>query len=355
MPIKDRLGELQKASKYLKEGENTVTTDTEIEMKPLNGTSDPSDFEHFLVTAQDLATDIGQISQNVGKMRLLQKKIKNTPIKSEREKFQAELADIVNQNKSIGKKVQKVIKDEKDRNEKLSGKKSQTSKYQSELHIRRVQINTHSQQFLDIWRDFNNLQEEYRDQVKQILVTNIKITGCNLTDEQIEDKIEQGDMTGFSSILEDTNKAKDDLMAIQNRHEDFIKLEKGIVEIHDMFIEISNLVSYQGEVINRIEDNVLDAQNQVENGRDNLKSAQDNQKSARKKQICLISTGIIVLLIVLLIILSEFGAFSGSSSSTVVKEVHHYHMPGDETIVSDEKLNINDLISTTTTTTEIVP
>ena len=38
--------------------------------------------------------------------------------------------------------------------------------------------------------------------MKQILVTNIKITGCNLTDEQIEDKIEQGDMTGFSSILE---------------------------------------------------------------------------------------------------------------------------------------------------------
>ncbi len=38
--------------------------------------------------------------------------------------------------------------------------------------------------------------------MKQILVTNIKITGCDLTDEQIEDKIEQGDMTGFSSILE---------------------------------------------------------------------------------------------------------------------------------------------------------
>jgi len=241
------------------------------------------------------------------------------------------------------------------RNEKLDSKKNQSSKDRSEIHIRKVQINTHSQRFLEIWTEFNNLQVEYRDKVKKQLVTNIKITGCKLNDDQIEDKIENGDMTAFSSILEDTNKAKEDLMAIQNRHEALINLEKGILEIHSMFIEISNLVSYQGEVIGRIEDNIMDAEQQTGKAKDELSDAKKHQKSAMKMKMCLIGTGIIVGLILLIVILYEFGAFSGSSSSSQNIE-YHYHLEGGETIVSDQQLDMNNLTKSqqesTTTTTE---
>ncbi len=35
------------------------------------------------------------------------------------------------------------------------------------------------------------------------------------------------------------------LTELQDRHDEFIKLEKSVKEVHDMFLEISNLVTQQ--------------------------------------------------------------------------------------------------------------
>lgn len=353
MPVKDRFGELQEKSKHLKsqKGESN-----EIEMGPMlpkNNDKPENELEQFLGIAYEIASNITEIEKNVDKMKTLQNKVFQTPVKSEREKFQSELADLENTNKVIGRKVQKLIKDEKETIEKLESKKNQTSSNLSNLHIRKIQIQTHSQRFFEIWRDFNNIQLDYRDRSKKKLVKDFKITGCDLSDDQIEERIDSGDMTAFSSILEDTNKAKEDLTAIQNRHEAFLKLEAGIVEIHSMFTDISNMVSFQGELINRIEDSVLAAGMNVDKGQENLKKAKENQTSARKKKICLISTAIIVALILFLIILFELGAFSGGGGSETV--VHHYHLEGGETIVSDEQLDINQFIPEVTASSSIPP
>jgi len=339
MPVKDRFGELQDKSKHLKKGDSN-----EIEMGPMLPKHDDkqeNELEQFLGVAFEIASNITEIEKNVDKMKTLQRKVFATYVKSEREKFQSELADLENTNKVIGRKVQKLIKDEKETIEKLESKKNQTSSNLSNLHIRKIQIQTHSQRFFEIWRDFNNIQVEYRDKVKNKLVTDLKITGCDLSDDQIEERIDSGDMTAFSSILEDTNKAKEDLTAIQNRHEAFRKLEAGIIEIHSMFTDISNLVSFQGELINRIEDNILAAGGLVDQGKDNLGKAKDLQTSARKKKICLVSTAVIVALILILIILFELGAFSGSGGSEKIE--YHYHLDG-KTIVTDEKLDMDQLI-----------
>merc|ERR1712168_1185892 len=184
---------------------------------------------------EDIGTDILSIEKNVAEMKLLQKKTFNTPVASQREKFQAELNDLISVNKQLGRRVQKFIKEEQSNNEKHSAKSGLKASELSDLHIKRVQIQTHSKRFLDVWTEYNNIQTEYRDKTKKQLVNNIKITGCELTNEQIEEKIEAGDLT-FTTILQETAKAKEDLVAIENRHAEIIKLERGIVEIHDMFI-----------------------------------------------------------------------------------------------------------------------
>jgi len=353
MPVRDRLAEMQKASKYSKDIEKGFE---ELEMTtPLN--QQLSDFDEFMAKAQDLVAEVAKVEQNVAQMNILQKKVFSTPVRSEREKFQAELSDYINQNKQLGRKIQKVVKEEQSKVEKLSGKKGLTSKDLSELHIRKIQIQTHSKRFLEIWTEYNNIQVEYRDKTKKQLVNNIKITGCELTNEQIEEKIDSGDLTGFSSILQETARAKEDLVAIENRHAEMLKLERGIVEIHDMFIEISNLVSQQGEMITRIEDNVIKAEVDVERGKDDLNKARISQISANKKKICLIGTGIILLLILILVILSEFGAFSSSGGSETRVVEHHYHFNNGSTVVSDEKLPQQVLppVAVTATTETAVP
>ena len=41
------------------------------------------------------------------------------------------------------------------------------------------------------------------------------------------------------------------------RHEEIVKLEKSIMEVHEMFLDLAVLVESQGAMINNIEDNVL--------------------------------------------------------------------------------------------------
>jgi len=316
MVVKDRLAEMQKASKYVKEDKVDET-----EMKPLKKSG--MDFEDFLETAEEIATGISEVKKNVDNIKVLQHKILNEPIKSERDKHQHAYNDLLEENKRLYRKIQKLLKEEQAKIEKMEKRGSLVAKEYAELRVRKTQIQTHSTRFMEIWTEYSTGQVEFRDKAKRNLVKNIKIAGDNsLTDENIEEKIDSGDISAFSGpILQANENAKKDLERIENRHAEILKLEKSIVEIHDMFMDLHNWVTMQGELVDRIDHNIGRAVDDIESGREQLFQAQRNKIAANKKKICLISTLVIVVIIVLIIILSEFGAFSSSGSETVVKEV----------------------------------
>jgi len=139
--------------------------------------------------------------------------------------------------------------------------------------------------------------------------------------------------------------------------------EAGIVEIHSMFIDLSNMVAMQGEMVDRIEDHINSAVIDVERGRDDLAKAEENKKSANKKKFILGGILALLILIILLVILSEFGAFSGSSGvETVVRHEYVYILPDGTQVVSDHvrpDLQVQPEIAlpptTTTTTTTPAP
>ena len=115
-----------------------------------------------------------------------------------------------------------------------------------------------SKRFLDIWTDYNNTQLEFRDKNKKVLIRNIKIIdpSSNITNEEIEEKLEAGDLTVLSSIVKETAQAKEDLKQLEGRHSELIKLEKGITEVHEMFLDLSAMLEVQGEAVTRIGNHV---------------------------------------------------------------------------------------------------
>jgi len=335
MVVRDRLKEMQEKSKYYKDGD----TVEETELQPLKNKNKGMDFDEFLVIIEEVNQGIEEIKQNVDYMKRLQKMILTEPSKSEREKHQAKHGDLLSTNKGLGSKVQKLIKEQSERNNKLEKKGTLTSNEWSELRLKKTQVQTASNRFLDIWTEYNSLQVEFREKVKKELARNIKITNNNLSQDEIEEKIDKGDISIFSSgIIQETQAAKDQLVAIENRHQEILKLEAGIVEIHSMFIDLSNLVSMQGEMVDRIEDHINSAVIDVEKGREELAEAEKHKKSALKKKICLGTVLAVLALIILLIILSEFGAFSGGGNETVIRHEYVYNQPDGTQIVSDKEL-----------------
>ena len=186
---------------------------------------------------------------------------------------------------------------------------------ETDLRCRKTQVDSQSKIFFQLWNDYNASQVEFREKSKKVLVQQCKITGnTSLSNEQIEEMIDEGKTNIFSNILDQERLARQQLMDLQERHGEFMKLEKQIEEVRDIFMEIAALVESQGEMVDNIYENVTRAGIDVEQGKDHLKKAQDYQKSARKKKLICAGIAVIVFLIILLIILIEFGAFSSSSS-----------------------------------------
>lgn len=72
------------------------------------------------------------------------------------------------------------------------------------------------------------------------------------------------------------------LNEISARHSEIQQLERSIRELHEIFTFLATEVEMQGEMINRIEKNILSSADYVERGQEHVKIALENQKKARK-------------------------------------------------------------------------
>jgi len=256
--------------------------------------------EEFLKKIEDINEDIATISGNVDKLKTVNSKIINEPSQVERKKLVTVQEDIIQRNKSVGKKLQKVIKEEK---KKLASIPNDLRS--SDFTIKDTQLKNSSKRFFDLWTQYNNIQLDYREKNKSKLLRLLTSGNSTLSPEEIEEKLDNGDVSVFSAIIKETNQAKEDLKMLENRHLEIMKLEKGISEINDMFIELSHLISEQGETIDRIEDHVNNAAAEVESARGQLKEAEKKQKSARRMKFILagILAGVAIIVVIILAIL----------------------------------------------------
>jgi len=257
--------------------------------------------ENFLARIEVLTSKINEVSRNTEEAQELQSKLLNEPSQNERKKIFEVQQGVVGNNNKLGKEIYKELKNEKVLNQKLESSGTTAS----ELTIRKSQVQSLLQNYKDVWEAYNNNQLEFRDKNKKALLRNIKITdpNSNITTEELEKKLEDGDLTVLSSIIKETQQAKEDLEVVERRHKEMVKLEKGITEISELFIDLSRLVEMQGEQVLRIEDAVMKAQVDVEQGADQLNQAKKNKRKARKKKFILagILAGVSLILLIALI------------------------------------------------------
>ena len=259
--------------------------------------------EQFLSRVEDYSNRIDNLASNVESLKSVNNRILNEPSQTERKKHLSSQAEIVGTNKVQGRKLQKEMKEEKQKLAKLSGDLSG-----AENTIRNTQLQTITKRFLDVWTEYNTVQLEFREKNKKALLRNLRVVdpSSTISTEELEKRLDEGDVTVLSSILKESDQAKEDLKLLERRHSEFVKLEKGITEINEMFIDLSHLVESQGEVVDRIDLQVGQARDHVESGREQLRQAEASQKSARRKKFILAALLAGVAIIVIVILLFSF-------------------------------------------------
>ncbi|XP_010573922.1 PREDICTED: syntaxin-1B-like, partial [Haliaeetus leucocephalus] len=146
----------------------------------------------------------------------------------------------------------------------------------ADLRIRKTQ-------FVEVMTEYNATQSKYRDRCKDRIQRQLEITGRTTTNEELEDMLESGKLAIFTDDIKmDSQMTKQALNEIETRHNEIIKLETSIRELHDMFVDMAMLVESQGEMIDRIEYNVEHSVDYVERAVSDTKKAVKYQSKARR-------------------------------------------------------------------------
>ncbi|KAF2306847.1 hypothetical protein GH714_021986 [Hevea brasiliensis] len=124
---------------------------------------------------------------------------------------------------------------------------------------------------------------EYKETVERRYFT---VTG-EYPDEEIIDKIISDDNGGeefLKRAIQEHGKGKalETLEEIQDRHDTAKEIEKSLLELHQVFLDMAVMVEAQGEQLDDIEHHVFNASHYVKDGTKELKSAKDYQRSSRK-------------------------------------------------------------------------
>jgi len=115
--------------------------------------------------------------------------------------------------------------------------------------------------------------------------------------------LEQSNWSVFTEgIIVETAAARQMLADVEARHNDIVKLEKSLQELHDMFLEMAVLIEAQGEVVDRIQNHVEETKDFVQEAKVQLVKAEKLQGSARRKKIYIIIFLILLVIVIGLII-----------------------------------------------------
>uniref|UniRef100_A0ACD5UNM0 Uncharacterized protein n=2 Tax=Avena sativa TaxID=4498 RepID=A0ACD5UNM0_AVESA len=143
-----------------------------------------------------------------------------------------------------------------------------------------------------------SIRQEYREVVERRVFT---VTGNRPDEETIDDLIETGRSEQiFKDAVQQQGRGQilDTVAEIQERHDAVRDLERKLLELQQIFLDMAVLVDAQGDMINHIETHVSNATNHISQGVGALQNAKKLQRNSRK-WMCY---AIILLLVVVVII-----------------------------------------------------
>ncbi|EDO37354.1 predicted protein [Nematostella vectensis] len=254
--------------------------------------------DDFFQQTANIRENIDKIAQDVERVKkahsaVLSSAVPDQEVKDNLEICMSRIQKTANTVRSRIKAMEQQIKED----EKQGG--SLHNNY-AEARIKKCQHATLSRKFIEVMSEYNTTQTEYRELCKARICRQLEITGKSKTSEEVEDMLESGNPSIFTSdIVIQTQQAKQALGDIEARHRDIITLEKNIQELHEMFQDMYMLVESQGEMIDRIEFNVEQAVDYVQSAKTDTKKALTYQSKARRKKILIIICCLILLAIII--------------------------------------------------------
>ena len=233
-------------------------------------------------------------------------------------KSQVENATGKQQESEVSSNINKIISDVQAKQASMKGIidsleqmiKDNQNEDNPETRIRNNLFSSMTKKYQDICIKFQKLENDLKNIMQTKTIRAVEALGIKLSDKEkgevINDpkyveQIYRDKLTGGAHV-----KLQNAVADLEERHKDINNLEKSILQVHNLIIDLSKLVQLQGEMIDNIDVNIQKAKNYVDKGEKNLIKAKENMKKARKKKCIILIIAIVILLIVVISIITIF-------------------------------------------------
>lgn len=145
---------------------------------------------------------------------------------------------------------------------------------------------------------------EYRETVERRFFT---ITGEQPDEQLVEKLISTGESENFlQKAIQEQGRGEilDTISEIQERHDAVKEIERSLLDLHQVFLDMAALVEAQGQHLNDIERQVAHAHSFIGHGVEELQTAKEYQKSSRKWACIAFALGVVLVLILIMPILT---------------------------------------------------
>ena len=212
--------------------------------------------------------------------------------------------EIENNENNINKLKSEIKQLDKDNND-IQSKKIEINNKELELRGNKILLTAFIKKYQNIWNKYAGIKNDINEIKNNKVVNDAEIAlGRSLTGKEKNEIIE--DPKIIQQIYEERihgtpplaliNAVKD----LEERHKEIKKLEKSLLHMHQMIIEINKLVKYQGEIIDNIADNVSKSKDWIEKGEITTKKGYECMKCGYNIK-CIITWIIVAILLIIII------------------------------------------------------
>jgi syntaxin 1B/2/3 len=204
-------------------------------------------------------------------------------------------------------------------NQTIEMKRDEDENENAFIRIREQQTAELSRSLLDQMQQFHSLQEEYQREHKERMIRTIQVVNDKVTDEQAAQMVERAKEQNIDpevliqKELRLTASQRHTLDAhldeVQQTHKEILELERGLREVHQMFIDFSTILAEQDEMLDRIDMNVMTATEYVDKGHQNMVDSNQLRKKSRKLMFCIIAILVVAAIVGAIIILIVLGSW----------------------------------------------
>ncbi|CAH9101235.1 unnamed protein product [Cuscuta epithymum] len=299
----------------------------EIQRDPTSGNGDIEVAIHRPMNSGELRLDnffnrVEELDKQYGKVDMLLRKLQDSHEKSRaitkasamkaiKQQMEKDVDEVGKIARFIRSKIEEIDKENlASRNKPGCGKGSAVDRSRSATTV------AVKKKFKDKMMEFQTLREsihqEYREVVERRVFT---VTGNQADEETIDRLIETGDGEQiFQKAIREQGRGQimDTLAEIQERHDAVIELERKLLELQQIFLDMAVLVDAQGDMLNNIESQVHAAVDHVQSGTTALQKAKKLQRNSRKWMCLAIIIFLVIVAIILIGVLKPWTSNNGA-------------------------------------------